>query len=380
VAAGLVGPAGGTVASAGGEVAVTLPAGAVGEATAISLAAVASDLPPPPGRVRSTAIWHLSATARGQPLTVFRRTLRIALRYPAAAPDLVCFWDGTAWEALPTTVDPAGRIATATSAHLSLFAAFGPAPAPLVPPKTGVPGGLILGAVGAAGALAVVAAALAVRRRGVPVEAAPSPAGPAALAGPAPLVVLGLAALAAAGLGIAFNATRIGLRLDHRTSGAAALAFAVLGGLAAALAVASRLSGADLGLRRPVAIPSAAGAAVVVAALILPAVVLHPHPASPAPGAALSAIVLFGLFVAPAEELLFRGVLQGAATRLAGAPAGIAAGAAAFALAHLPVYGPASLPLGLGAGLLLGWLRWWSRSLAAPTLAHAIADLALLFA
>ncbi len=73
-----------------------------------------------------------------------------------------------------------------------------------------------------------------------------------------------------------------------------------------------------------------------------------------------------------AEELLFRGWLQGVLTRLAGAWPGIALSAAAFAAMHLA--GGAVPPLALAnlalAGVLFGLLARATGGLAAPIAAH----------
>ena len=93
----------------------------------------------------------------------------------------------------------------------------------------------------------------------------------------------------------------------------------------------------------------------------------------------LAGLVLFGLGTAPAEEYLFRGVLQGVLSARFGSAIGVSVTALSFALAHVPVYGVASLPVAVAAGLLFGWLRWWTGSLVVPIAVHALADLALLW-
>jgi membrane protease YdiL (CAAX protease family) len=120
--------------------------------------------------------------------------------------------------------------------------------------------------------------------------------------------------------------------------------------------------------------PSLVGVAVCASAFV--AVVLAAGAAArPSPSTVAAAGLLYIGAVAPAEELVTRGLLYGAVERHAGAPAAILVTALVFAAAHVPVYGLAALPTMLAAGLLLGWLRAWSGSLAAPVAAHALADL-----
>jgi len=47
----------------------------------------------------------------------------------------------------------------------------------------------------------------------------------------------------------------------------------------------------------------------------------------------------------------------------------------AFALMHVPLYGWHVVPLDLGVGIWLGGLRLLGRGVAAPALAHVLADL-----
>ncbi len=80
--------------------------------------------------------------------------------------------------------------------------------------------------------------------------------------------------------------------------------------------------------------------------------------------------------VAAVEELVFRGVLFDAVRIRAGETAAVAITAALFAVIHLPLYGPVALPIDLCVGVFLGCLRVASRSVAAPLLAHVLADVA----
>jgi membrane protease YdiL (CAAX protease family) len=80
------------------------------------------------------------------------------------------------------------------------------------------------------------------------------------------------------------------------------------------------------------------------------------------------------LLAAPLEEAFFRGALFNALEAWACPLPAVVGSAAAFAVVHVPGYGPAALVPDFLAGLLLGWLRWLSGGLAAPVLAHALAD------
>lgn len=79
--------------------------------------------------------------------------------------------------------------------------------------------------------------------------------------------------------------------------------------------------------------------------------------------------------VAVSEEVLLRGVLLDAVSRAAGPVAGAAVAAVAFAALHVPLYGWGAVPLDLAVGIWLGGLRLVAGSVAAPALAHSLADL-----
>jgi membrane protease YdiL (CAAX protease family) len=128
--------------------------------------------------------------------------------------------------------------------------------------------------------------------------------------------------------------------------------------------------------RRAVGIGVAGGLALVALALLGRAVagapVLPPvFRADLFPTWALATVV-----VATGEEAALRGRLL---RRLAG-PLGLAGAvlvtSAAFALMHVPFYGWRVVPLDLGVGVFLAGLRIAGRGIAAPAIAHAIADLA----
>jgi len=75
-----------------------------------------------------------------------------------------------------------------------------------------------------------------------------------------------------------------------------------------------------------------------------------------------------------AEELLFRGLLQGALVQCLGAARGIGLGAALFGLAHAPFSLPFALVAGV-AGLGYGWVMHCSGRLLAAVLLHGAVNL-----
>jgi membrane protease YdiL (CAAX protease family) len=85
---------------------------------------------------------------------------------------------------------------------------------------------------------------------------------------------------------------------------------------------------------------------------------------------------LIVVMVAVAEEAVLRGSLYAAVEQRAGTVAAIAVTSVAFGLLHAPVYGWAVVPLDVAVGVWLGVLRAVSGSVAAPAVAHALADLA----
>lgn len=90
------------------------------------------------------------------------------------------------------------------------------------------------------------------------------------------------------------------------------------------------------------------------------------------------------MYVAVAEEVFFRGYLQGNILRLTGPVAGgrgrlqqwlcVVLSAACFAVAHIVVQGRIISALTFLPGIILGWLFMRTRSLLAPILFHALAN------
>jgi membrane protease YdiL (CAAX protease family) len=88
------------------------------------------------------------------------------------------------------------------------------------------------------------------------------------------------------------------------------------------------------------------------------------------PWAAATCLVALG------EEAVLRGALLDRIAARFGLPAAVMLTSAAFALMHVPLYGWHVVPLDLGAGLWFAGLRLVTGGTWAPTVAHAVADLA----
>lgn len=127
------------------------------------LSAVAITPGPPPGRAQVGHAWDLDGSGAAGPVTVFARPIQVVLRYGGADPEFLFYWDGAAWDALPTTVDRAAHIATASVPHLTVFAAF---TAMGASSSGGGSGAAVAVAVIVALAVAIGVIAVAARRRG----------------------------------------------------------------------------------------------------------------------------------------------------------------------------------------------------------------------
>jgi membrane protease YdiL (CAAX protease family) len=119
------------------------------------------------------------------------------------------------------------------------------------------------------------------------------------------------------------------------------------------------------------------GAVGGVVLLALP-LLLHPAAASaigmrPGPLAAWAVVTNL---VATAEEVLLRGALFDAIGQRYGLSGAVVVSSLAFALMHVPLYGWTVVPLDIAAGMWLCGLRLASGGIAAPAVAHALADLA----
>ena len=124
---------------------------------------------------------------------------------------------------------------------------------------------------------------------------------------------------------------------------------------------------------RAVALGAGGGAALVAVSLVgLPALALGPRATS----ATLTWWVPLVSVVALSEELVLRGALFSALSSGHGDVVAVAATALLFAAIHLPLYGVGAMPIDLCAGVFLGSLRVLSGGVAAPALAHVLADVA----
>jgi len=118
-----------------------------------------------------------------------------------------------------------------------------------------------------------------------------------------------------------------------------------------------------------------AGAGLLVG-LAIGAGQLAGQPLRPVPKSEFGAWALITIVVASAEELVLRGALFDALQDAAGLSVAVVVTSAAFALIHVPFYGWHVVPLDLGVGVFLAGLRLASGSVAAPAVAHIVADLA----
>jgi membrane protease YdiL (CAAX protease family) len=99
-----------------------------------------------------------------------------------------------------------------------------------------------------------------------------------------------------------------------------------------------------------------------------PAIGIHPEP--------FVAWAAVTMLVAVGEEATLRGALFDSLRATIGVPATVAITSMVFALVHVPLYGWHVVPLDLAVGFWLAGLRLLSRGVAAPAIAHALADLA----
>ncbi len=146
-------------------------------------------------------------------------------------------------------------------------------------------------------------------------------------------------------------------------------------GFGACLLALSLAGGTRAALPRPWSFPIglAGGTVLVLVALLA----RGGSPVSTFPvGVPFLPWALATVLVAVGEEVVLRGVLFDALDERRGAIVAILGTSVAFALIHVPVYGWHVVPLDFGVGLWLAGLRLLSRGVAAPAVAHAIADLA----
>ena len=115
---------------------------------------------------------------------------------------------------------------------------------------------------------------------------------------------------------------------------------------------------------------------VVLVVLALGASQLAGQPLRAVPKTDFALWAVITVVVASAEELVLRGALFDSLREAAGLLVAVIVTSAAFALMHVPLYGWHVVPLDLGVGVFLAGLRLASGSVAAPAIAHVVADLA----
>ena len=180
------------------------------------------------------------------------------------------------------------------------------------------------------------------------------------------------AALRAIGIALALGGVTF-VRWRATIDGGDALAIGLAFGLA--LVVVAVIAGQrpSVPSARSVATGIGGGAVLVVLAIVVssggpPGLVA---PLAPfAPWAAITVLVAIG------EEAVLRGALFDATEEAAGLVVAIAVTSVLFALIHVPLYGWHVVPLDLAVGIWFAGLRLVSGRVAAPALAHALADLA----
>jgi membrane protease YdiL (CAAX protease family) len=96
---------------------------------------------------------------------------------------------------------------------------------------------------------------------------------------------------------------------------------------------------------------------------------------APRPDATFSTWAIVTILVATSEEACFRGVLFESLLRDRGVLVTVAWTSLAFALIHVPFYGWGALPIDLAAGVWFAGLKLTTGRVAAPAVAHALADL-----
>jgi membrane protease YdiL (CAAX protease family) len=183
--------------------------------------------------------------------------------------------------------------------------------------------------------------------------------------GEALLLAIGLAAIVAlrwAATSAGFDALLVGLLF-----GAALLALVAIGGardIVGRPSPRSILAGVAFGL----ALVGVAWLGPLIGGAVIPSGMGRP-------AAPFLPWALVTLVVAAAEEAILRGVVFSRLMRARGTVLALATTTVLFALLHVPLYGWHVVPLDLAVGLGLGGLRLGTRGIAAPAVAHVVADL-----
>jgi membrane protease YdiL (CAAX protease family) len=129
-------------------------------------------------------------------------------------------------------------------------------------------------------------------------------------------------------------------------------------------------------LPRPIPLLVGLAGAGVLVGLAIGAGQLAGQPLRAVPKTEFGLWALITILVATAEELVLRGALFDALRDATGLAIAVIVTSAAFALMHVPLYGWHVVPLDLGVAVFLAGLRLASGSVAAPAVAHVVADLA----
>jgi membrane protease YdiL (CAAX protease family) len=137
----------------------------------------------------------------------------------------------------------------------------------------------------------------------------------------------------------------------------------------------ARAGGLRFSVPRPSALLIGLVGSVILVVLAIGASQLAGEPLRAVPKTEFAAWTLVTILVATAEELVLRGALFDALRDSLGLWVAVVVTSGAFALMHVPLYGWHVVPLDLGVGVFLAGLRLASGSVAAPAVAHVVADL-----
>jgi len=158
--------------------------------------------------------------------------------------------------------------------------------------------------------------------------------------------------------------------------GVALAGVAAIGALSATGAMSGTSATRPASWPRTIALGLLGGGALVALALAGQAAASLPQLPTLIRGDAFVPWGIATIVVATGEEAVLRGVLFDRLTRGSGIWLAILITSLAFALMHVPFYGWRVVPLDLGVGIWLAGLRLASGGIVAPSIAHAVADLA----